>query len=157
MRLEGATVPCCQGLHLCERQALETSIAGMRLQCDVSLSQPMAQRFGIEAEHLTAVNKSKHCHDQSFSFQIREHYQEKSLGIPRDFSCESGRPLPEDRREKVSPATDRLSCLQPAFGVVIAGTTAVAAAPPRPGQHQLRARSGRPDQMAKQMTHFHNG
>ena len=41
--------------------------------------------------------------------------------------------------------------------MVIAGTTAVAAAPPRPGQHQLRARSGRPEQMTKQTTHFSNG
>ena len=75
MRLEGPSVPCCQGLHLCERQALETSVAGVGLQRDVSLSQPVAQRFGIDAEHLTAVNKSKHCHDQSCSFQIRGYYQ----------------------------------------------------------------------------------
>ena len=55
MWLEGATVQLCQGLHLLHRQALATPIAGMGVQWEVGLSQPMAQRFGIDGKHLTAV------------------------------------------------------------------------------------------------------
>ena len=53
-------------------------------------------------------------------------------------------------------ARDSLSCLEPAFGVVIARTTAVAASPPRPGQYQLDSARVRPDQLSEQVTNFGN-
>jgi hypothetical protein len=87
----------CQSLHLLHRQALDTSIGGMRLQWYAGLSQPVAQRFGIDGKHLTAV-KSRKCRHDQFSFQVRGHDEEKSSGDPRDFSWEKGETESEYKR-----------------------------------------------------------
>jgi len=47
-----------------------------------------------------------------------------------------------------------LASLQAAFGMEIAGTTAVPASPPGPGHNQLHTAGSRPDQASQQMTHF---
>src|SRR5437660_11176521 len=76
--------------------------------------------------------------------------------IPRDFP---GTPRQAQRRQPstlLDEGHPRLAGLESAFGMEIAGTTAVAAPPPRPGQPHLHAGRGRPDELAKQMTHFGN-
>src|SRR6266566_103948 len=47
-----------------------------------------------------------------------------------------------------------LASLETTFGVVIAGTTLVGAAPPRPGQNPTGRRRRGPDEPCKQMAHF---
>ena len=47
--------------------------------------------------------------------------------------------------------------MQTTFGMEIAGTTAVASAPPRPGKHQFGTTRRRPDELSQHMTHFRNG
>src|SRR6266566_4718297 len=50
-----------------------------------------------------------------------------------------------------------LAGLQRTFRMEVAGTTAMPASPPGPGQDQLHTAGSRPDEMPKQMTHFRNG
>ena len=50
-----------------------------------------------------------------------------------------------------------LASLQATFGMVIAGTTLVAATPPRPGQNPAHRRRSGPDQPCQQMAHLGNG
>src|SRR5207344_3021892 len=94
------------------------------------------------------------------------HNKPASLSSSRD-----NRETPKDKRdipgtrgkEHHAPLIKRqcatqsaLPGLEPAFGMEVAGTTAMPAPPPGPGQHQLHTAWSRPDELPKQMTHFRN-
>ncbi len=64
---------------------------------------------------------------------------------PRDIPGNQGQP--RQRRRMME-----LPRLETTFGVEIAGTTAVASSPPRPGKPQLHLTTGRPDEMPEQVT-----
>ena len=63
----------------------------------------------------------------------------------------------DDTESKNQVGNPTLARLEAAFGMVVTGTTLMAATPPRPGKHLMHRRRRGPDQSSEQTTHFGNG
>jgi hypothetical protein len=62
----------------------------------------------------------------------------------------------EHHEQRLCGGPAGLTHLQTTFGMEVARMATMAAAPPRPGQHQLHTAGRRPDQSCEQMAHFRN-
>src|SRR5271157_4575976 len=73
---------------------------------------------------------------------------------PRDIPGITRREYHAQARRRLGASRPGLACLEPPFRMEVAGTAAMPASPPGPGQDQLHTAWSRPDEMPKQMTHF---
>src|SRR5260370_13630357 len=141
-----------QDVYLLGFQALDARIGRMHMQRHLVLGQPLAQRFGINGKQLTALNDGKTGHAQRLlSRNSNDGLGEIQGKLPGTL------PGGEQQMTMVRRAEVPLPCGTTMSGVEEAGTTLMAASPPRPGKQQCRTPRRREDEVSQQMAHFGNG
>jgi hypothetical protein len=137
-----------QLVDLLKREELEAAVGPLSSWLNLGSRQPVPQGLGRHPKHLATDGKRKGCgHEISFASRNKHRTRAErryrkgpgnSLYLTDADACLPGRPL----------SSGHLT-----LGVGIAGTTAMASPPPRPGKNQHRTTRKRPDEMSKQMTH----
>src|SRR6266536_2056054 len=141
-----------QLVDLLKREELEATVGPLSSWLHLGSRQPVPQGLGRHPKHLATDGKRKGCgHEISFA-RMNKHRTRAS----RRYRKGPGNSLYLIDADACRPGRS-LSSFQTTISMVIAGTTAVASSPPRPGKNQHRTTRKRPDEISKQMTHFRNG